>query len=151
MFVSDSTGYLCGCGVAGCVESIASGAYMARYAMDRIKEGMESRILDYAGTMSRIDMVAVGKAFMEGDGLAIEVVDRGAEYLGRMFQSLYQIFDINVFVYGGGVTKMGDKFVDRIIAAYRRHSQMEYKYPSRFLAAELGDNAAMIGAALLVK
>ena len=151
MFVSDSTGYPCGCGVSGCVESIASGANMAKYAIDRIKEGAESRILDHAGTMSGIDMVAVGKALAEDDPLAIEVVERGADYLGRMFQSLYQIFDINIFVYGGGVTKLGERFVSRIIAAYRRYSQMEYRYPAQFLPAELGDNAGMIGAALLVK
>lgn len=151
MFVSDSAGYACGCGVSGCVQSIASGSNMAKYAIDRIKEGYDSRILDHAGTMSRIDMVAVGKALVEGDPLAIEVISHGAEYLGRMFQSLYQIFDINVFVYGGGVMKLGKPFIDRIIAAYRKYSQMEYRYPAQFLPAELGDNAGMIGAALLVK
>ena len=150
MFVSDSTGYSCGCGVTGCVQSISSGNSMAEYAMDRIKEGEESRILDYAGTLSRIDMVAVSRAFAAGDRLATEVIDRGAEYLGRMFNSLYQIFDINVFVYGGGVMKIGPAFVDRIIAAYRRYSQMELRYPAKFLPAELGDNTGMIGAALLV-
>jgi glucokinase len=150
MFVSDSIGYPCGCGVTGCVQSIASGPHMAEYAMNRIKEGEESSILKYAGTLSRIDMVAVGRAFQEDDPLAIEVVERGAEYLGRMFQSLYQIFDINVFVYGGGVMKLGPRFVDMIIAAYRRYSQMEIKYPAHFLPAELGDNTGMIGAALLV-
>ncbi len=150
MFVSDSLGYPCGCGVTGCVQSISSGPHMAEYAMNRIKEGEESTILKYAGTLSRIDMVAVGRAFHENDPLAVEVVERGAEYLGRMFQSLYQIFDINVFVYGGGVMKLGPRFVDMIIAAYRRYSQMEIRYPAHFLAAELGDNTGMIGAALLV-
>ena len=123
---------------------------MAEYAMNRIKEGAESSILRYAGTLSKIDMVAVGRAFAENDPLAVEVVERGAEYLGRMFQSLYQIFDINVFVYGGGVMKLGPRFVDMIIASYRRYSQMELKYPAHFLPAELGDNTGMIGAALLV-
>ena len=150
MFVSDSLGYPCGCGVTGCVQSISSGPHMAEYAMNRIKEGAESSILRYAGTLSRIDMVAVGRAFAENDPLAMEVVERGAEYLGRMFQSLYQIFDINVFVYGGGVMKLGPRFVDMIIASYRRYSQMELKYPAHFLPAELGDNTGMIGAALLV-
>ena len=90
-FISDSTGYPCGCGVIGCVHSIASGFFMARYAMDRIKEGEESRILDYAGTLSNIDMIAVGRAFQMNDPLALEVVNRGAEYLGRMFHNLNQI------------------------------------------------------------
>ena len=151
MFISDSTGYPCSCGVTGCVQSISSGIHMARYVTDRIKEGMDSRILDHAGTLSNIDMRAVGKALNSGDPLALEVVSRGAEYLGRMFHSLNIIFDINVFVYGGGVTKLGKKFIDRIIAAYRHYSLMDQRFPAQFLPEELGDDAGMIGAALLVE
>ncbi len=150
MFVSDSTGYPCGCGVIGCVQSISSGVYMARYAMDRIKEGEESRILDFAGTLSNIDMVAVGRALQLNDPLALEVVNRGAEYLGRMFHSLNQIFDINIFVYGGGITNLGRRFTDRMIASYRHHSLIDQKYPAKFLPAELGERVEIIGAALLV-
>ncbi|MBQ8110205.1 MAG: ROK family protein [Clostridia bacterium] len=150
MFVSDSTGYPCGCGVIGCVHSICSGVFMARYAMDRIKEGAESRILDYAGTLSNIDMVAVGRALQMNDPLALEVVNRGAEYLGRMFHSLNLIFDINIFVYGGGITNLGHRFTDRMIASYRHHSLIDQKYPAKFIPAELGGRAEIIGAALLV-
>ena len=151
MLISDSTGYPCGCGVIGCVQSISSGHYMARYAMDRIKEGEESRILDYAGTISNIDTLAVGRALNVNDPLALEVVNRGAEYLGRMFHSLNQIFDINVFIYGGGVTNLGHRFVDRMIAAYRHHSLMDQKYPARFIPSALGADAGLIGAALQVR
>ncbi len=150
MFISDTIGYPCSCGVTGCVESISSGKHMARYATDRIKEGMDSRILDHAGTMANIDMVAVGRALASGDSLAIEVVNRGAEYLGRMFHSLNMIFDINVFVLGGGVTMLGKKFLDRIVAAYRHYSLMDQKYPAQFLPAALGGDAGLIGAALMV-
>ena len=150
MFISDSTGYPCSCGVTGCVESISSGVHMARYATDRIKEGMDSRILDHAGTLSNVDMVAVGRALASGDSLALEVVNRGAEYLGRMFHSLNMIFDINVFIYGGGVIQLGKRFVDRMVACYRHYSLMDQRYPAQFLAAELGGNAGLIGAALLV-
>ena len=151
MLVSDSTGYHCGCGVRGCVQSISSGLYMARYAKDRIIDGEESRILDYAGTISNIETVAVGRALNVNDPLALEVVNRGAEYLGRMFHNLNQIFDINVFIYGGGVTKLGSRFIDRMIAAYRHYSLMDQKYPARFIPSALGSGASMLGAALLVK
>lgn len=150
MFISDSTGYPCGCGVSGCVQSISSGIYMARYAMDRIKEGEESRILDYAGTLANVDLVAVGRALQMNDPLALEVVNRGAEYLGRMFHNLNQIFDINIFVYGGGVTNLGHRFTDRMVASYRHHSLIDQKFPAKFLPAELGERAGIIGAALLV-
>jgi glucokinase len=150
-FISDSTGYPCGCGVVGCVQSIAAGSTMARYAMDRIKEGEESRILDYAGTLSNIDMIAVGRAFQMNDPLALEVVNRGAEYLGRMFHSLNQIFDINVFVYGGGITNLGHRFTDRMIASYRHHSLMDQRFPAKFLPGALGAHAELYGAALLTE
>lgn len=150
MFVSDSIGSPCSCGVAGCVQSIASGYSMAKFVTNRIKEGEESSILNFAGTLSNIDMVAVSKALRANDPLALEVVNRSAEYLGRMFRSLNQIFDINVFIYGGGVAKLGNHYIDRIIGAYRHYSLNEQRYPSQFIPAALGDNASLIGAALLI-
>ena len=150
MFVSDSIGYPCSCGVTGCVQSISSGAHMAKYVTDRIKEGEDSAILNYAGTLSGIDMIAVGKALQSNDSLALEVVSRGAEYLGRMFHSLNFIFDINVFVYGGGMSKLGSRFIDRIIAAYRHYTLTDQRYPARFIPSKFGDSASTVGAALLV-
>ena len=150
MFISDSTGYSCPCGVTGCVQSIASGAYMAQYATDRIKEGEDSSILNYAGTLAGVDMEAVGKALRGGDPLALEVVSRGAEYLGRMFHSLNQIFDIDYFVYGGGVAKLGSPFIDRMAAAYRRYSINDARHPAQFVPAKFGAQAGMYGAALLI-
>ena len=150
MFVSDSTGYPCFCGVTGCVQSISSGAQMAKYVTDRIKEGEDSSILNYAGTLSNIDMEAVGKALQSNDSLALEVVHRGAEYLGRMFHSLNQILDINVFIYGGGITKLGSRFIDRMIAAYRHYSLVDQRYPARFIPAKLQEKASVYGAALLL-
>lgn len=150
MFVSDSTGYPCPCGTSGCVQGISSGAYMAKYVTDRIKEGYDSSILNYAGTLSSVNMEAVGKALQNNDALALEVVNRGAEHLGRMFYTLNQIFDINIFIYGGGVAKLGNRFTDRMIAAYRHYSLIDQRYPAQFIPAKFGDRAAMYGAALLL-
>ena len=151
MFLSDSIGSPCLCGVTGCVQSISSGANMAKYVTDRIKEGEDSTILNYAGTLSNIDMEAVGKALKGNDPLALEVVDRGAEYLGRMFHSLNQLFDINVFVYGGGISKLGSRFIDRMIAAYRHYSLIDQRFPAKFIPAKFGDQSGLYGAALLLE
>ena len=124
---------------------------MAKYVTDRIKEGEDSTILNYAGTLSNIDMEAVGKALKGNDPLALEVVDRGAEYLGRMFHSLNQLFDINVFVYGGGISKLGSRFIDRMIAAYRHYSLIDQRFPAKFIPAKFGDQSGLYGAALLLE
>ena len=78
------------------------------------------------------------------------MVNRSAEYLGRMFHSLNQIFDINYFVYGGGVAKLGSRFIDRVIASYRHYSLNDQRFPAQFVPAKFGDRAGMYGAALLI-
>ncbi len=95
--------------------------------------------------------MAVGRALQVNDPLALEVVNRGAEYIGRLFHTLNPVLDINVFIYGGGVTKLGHRFTDRMIASYRHHSLMDQKYPAEFIPAELEDGAGMLGAALLLE
>ena len=85
------------------------------------------------------------------DPLALEVVNRGAEYLGRMFHSLNQVFDINVFVYGGGISKLGNRFIDRMIAAYRHYSLIDQRFPAKFIPAKFGDQSGLYGAALLLE
>lgn len=150
MIVADAFGFPCICGAMGCVQSMSSGVAMAKYAMERIKEGYDSSILDYAGTMANIDMIAVSRAFEKGDELAREVVSRGAEYIARMFHSLNQILDINIFIYGGGLTKLGSLFTDHIISTYRQNCSSDQKYPAMFIPSKLGDFATMYGAALLI-
>ena len=137
--------------MSGCVESIASGLNMAKYAMDRIKEGAESRILDHAGTISRIDMVAVGKALAEDDPLAIEVIERGAEYLAGCSNPFIRFLTSTYLYTAAGSQSWASasfRALSPPIAAIRRWNTA---YPAQFLPAELGDNAGMIGAALLVK
>ena len=40
---------------------------------------------------------------------------------------------------------------DRMIASYRHHSLIDQKFPAKFIPAELGDRAGIIGSALLVQ
>lgn len=148
VLLSDSIGFPCACGNPGCAESISSGPNMARYAAHRIQEGAKSSIARYAGD-EPITTVHVGKALAENDQLAIETVDRAAEYLARLFLSLYQTLDINLVVYGGGAVKVGPRLMEQSSARFNVLCRYASEYPVTFRPAQLGDDTGIIGAALL--
>lgn len=150
MLVSDKYGFSCGCGNPGCVESISSGTNMARYAAMRIAEGAESSISRYAGG-GEITTRHIGKALAENDPLAIETVDHAAEYLGRLFESLYQVLDIDLIVYGGGAVKVGPRLMERSISRFNEMCKYGAEFPVTFAPARLGDDTGIIGAALLTQ
>lgn len=150
IFVSDVHGYGNERMNAGVIQSIASGPRLARRAREAIAAGRESRILLHAGTVEAIDCEHIGRALSDGDALAEEIVDHAAEYLGRMLVSLYELTDIGTIVYGGGVTKLGPRLTDGMIDRFCALSHGARKCPVSFHPAALGDDAGLLGAALLV-
>lgn len=152
MYISDRYGYGNERMNDGVIESIASGPRLARLARERIEAGEESHILFHAGgNPAKIRTEHIGLALAEGDALAGEIIDFAAAYLGRMMVNLYELTDIGVIVYGGGVTKLGPRLMDAVEETFLRLSHGARKRPPVFVPAALGDDAGLIGAALLVE
>lgn len=151
MFVSDTEGYGNARMNAGVVQSIASGPQLARRAREQILAGRESRILAHAGTHDAIDCEHIGRALAEDDALAGEIIDYAADYLGRTLVSFFELTDIGTIVYGGGVTKLGPRLTQGMIDHFYRLSHGAQRVPVDFRPAALGDDAGLIGAALLVQ
>ena len=80
-----------------------------------------------------------------GDEKALRIVDNAARFTGIGFANLVKIFDPDAFVVGGGMSQAGTFYLDRI-----REAAASYLvgWPEvRFLPAELGVDAGVIGAA----
>lgn len=150
VLVSENEGVQCGCGNRGCVESLSSGPSMASYAAWRMAQGQKSLLSELAGG-GNITGQHIGQALRQGDALALETVEHGAEYLARLFSSLYQMLNIDYVVYGGGAVKIGPELMDRAITRFDELTQYAHAYPVSYVPAELGDNAGIIGAALLME
>lgn len=141
----------CGCGRIGCAEAVASGTGMTRYVKSRICEGEMSIIPELAGGFDRISPYYISEAAKQGDALALETLDYTSTQLARFFTSLYQIFNIDTLVYGGGVTKIGPLLMDAAIAKFKQLTPMALDYPMHFLETSFPNTIGMIGAALLVE
>jgi glucokinase len=147
--VIEADGPRCNCGNFGCLEVMASGTAIANDAKRRIGQGETSLISEFSGGgLDSITAEVVASAAKQGDSLACEVVDKAAYYLGVGLANIVNIFNPEVVVIGGGVSKMGDILLK---PARKVVKQRAFKLPVRtvrIVRSRLGDKAGTIGAAV---
>jgi glucokinase len=90
------------------------------------------------------------RALQHEDAMAERMVERAVEALGAGIASVQNILDVEAIVIGGGLgIRLGEPYVERIIAAMQPHLFADDRPPAVVLA-ELGDLGGAIGASLLV-
>ncbi len=148
--VIDPTGPVCGCGQKGCLEQFASATAIARRARQAVEKGGGSRLLKLAaGDPANISAKLVHEAFFLGDALARKVWLDTCRYLGIGIGNYINIFNPQKVVLGGGVMTSGRRKAlfeplkkEALARAFSRPART-----ARIVAAELGDEAGVIGAA----
>lgn len=135
--VAPEDGDPCTCGGHGCVETIASGPSLVRWA----------RRHGWAGT----DAKALGDAAAQGDAVALKAYGRGARAVAAMIASVGAVCDLDLVVIGGGVAKSGSLLFDPLRAALADYAGLEFLRGLRVVPAELGGDAGLVGAAALAR
>lgn len=139
-------GLMCGCGNKGCFMSQVSGRNMPkRLAVRLMEEGSES-ILNEA---EELNGEALLKAYEAGDAIAIAELDHMAKHLAVCVYNIYQLLNIDVFVFGGGLTNFGDALFGRMRKYFDEFDHI--KVPVEFRFAELKKDFGIIGAAELLR
>jgi glucokinase len=147
----EANGHQCHCGNFGCLEAMASGWAVAKEAMMRINRGERSSIIELVdGRLERVTAETVAMAARRGDQLACDIVAKAANYLGIGLANLVNIFNPELIVIGGGLSKMGDMLLK---PARKVLKERAFRLPSRtvhIVRARLGSNAGIVGAAAYV-
>lgn len=134
------------------LEGVGSGTAIGRQARERLAQTPDKQLLALAGgNIENVTAKVVGKAAAEGNALAIELIARAGYMVGLGIVSLMHLFNPQIIVIGGGVTKTGDLLFEPMRKAIREHAMdpMYYQHVP-IVQAALGDNVALIGAAALV-
>ena len=133
-------------------EQVAAGPALARQARERITQGADSVMVAMVeGDLSRLDSKIVGQAAMQGDPLATAIVQRAGHVIGLGLTSLLHLFNPEILVIGGGVSKLGSLLFDPMREAMRKSVIYEgYTDRLRIEMAALGEDVSIIGAAALV-
>lgn len=148
MLVTPGEGVLCGCGNRGCIMSYASGTMIMKHICHAIENGEPTVMKDMEDDIRKLSTVHLSKAYAMGDALAIRMIDQMVHYIGIYIYNLFISFNIGCFVCGGGLTNMGDFFMDKIrekVAFFNKQEDQEIEIK----VAELGGDNGIIGAAML--
>ncbi len=141
-------GPLCGCGNRGCLEALASGTAIAREARERVARGVPTLIAELAdGDPQQITAKLVAEAAQRGDHEAQMILHTAINYLGIGMASLVNLFNPQMIVIGGGLSKLGETLFDPVRRAVRRHAFRAAAQEAQVVPAQLGDKVGVLGAA----
>lgn len=133
------------------LEKEAAGPAIARKAVARLKAGAQSILTERVSDLSMLTAKAIGEAAIEGDAFAVDQITEAGRLVGLGLVTLMHLFNPQVIVVGGGVTKTGDLLYEPMRAAVQQHTlDRAYWEHVPIIPPALGDNVALIGAAALV-
>jgi glucokinase len=136
--VVDPGGAACTCGGRGCVETVASGPHLARWAREN---GWDAD--------PGADAKELADAASRGDAVALRAFGRGATAVAAAIASVAAVCDLDLVVIGGGVAKSGPLLFDPLREALASFAGLDFIRDIRVLPAELGGDAGLVGAAAL--
>jgi|UniRef100_A0A7V3VS94 glucokinase len=133
-------GYLCGCGNHGCLETIASATGISRIAREWAQRYPESGIK----TFSAKEVIDAAKA---GDPLGTKVFEEVTDALGIAIGSFVHIFNPQIIVIGGGVSKAGAFLLEGIEKKTHENVMRSFWGTYKIILSTLVDDAGIYGAA----
>ncbi|HJN08799.1 MAG: ROK family protein [Pirellulaceae bacterium] len=147
--IMEPNGRQCGCGGRGCLETVASRLAVSAAAAQAAYRGEAPHLLETAGTdLVNIRSGVLAKAIDAGDKVVEEIVKQAALHLGIAIGSFVHLFAPDVVVLGGGMVEaMPDLYVNAVFKSARKSVMSSYADAFQVVAAELGDDAAVMGAA----
>jgi glucokinase len=151
-FTIDIDGPRCqgNCPNHGCLETLASGTAIGREGRAAAEREADSALGRMLAEGHAIDGRLVTEAAKSGDATAIAVLDMVGSRLGIGLAGLANIFEPEVIVIGGGALAAGDLLLNparRELSARALRPMNE----TPVVAAELGEDAGMIGAAAMAR
>lgn len=144
----DMDGRRCGCGNYGCLEAYTSGPAIASRAREALVNHEESSLLLTLaqGDAGRVTAELVYDAADAGDEVALEIVRDTARFLGAGIANLLNVFNPDVVVLAGGVTKAGDALFEPLRKEVRRRAFKNVAESCRIVPGELPGTAGVVGA-----
>lgn len=141
----------CTCGRRGCLEAYASASALCALAKERAGQTPDSMLnLSCGGDLEKLNGRAVFDCADQGDPAAAAVLDEFLDSLAEGVANLVNILQPEAVLIGGGLSGAGDQLLlplkEKAYPLF--YSRLSEKNPE-ILLAELGNDAGIIGAAVL--
>ena len=141
----DENGPVCTCGNRGCLEAFAGGAAIARKAIESVRRGQRTQMVEFA-TQEDFSASTVMMAARRGDLVAQRIVADAGGHLGTAIASMVNLFNPGMVIIGGSISQIGDLLLEPIRAAVLKRSLEPASRAVRISAALLGRRSCAMGA-----
>jgi glucokinase len=135
----------CTCGRQGCLEAYVSGTSIAQRAAEALEGDPESTL---AG-VHPLTSADVAEAARANDQLARRVWDETTEVLGQAVTDLVNIFEPELVILGGGVTRSGSMLLEPVAEVVARDAMPPAAKCAQVVLAGLGDVVCVAGAGVV--
>lgn len=155
--VIEKDGRPCTCGRRGCWEAYSSATGLVNITRDRIEDARKAgrktvmeEMIDH--DLSKVSARTAFAAMKQGDEVGAEVVDEYISYLACGVVNIINVFQPNILSIGGGICNEGDYLLKPLKEKVFSETYTKDGVPqTQILIAKLGNDAGIIGAAVLGK
>lgn len=125
----------CSCGGRGCLEAVAGGLAMVRWAREQ----------GWAGT----SVPELLESARVGEGIPAAALGRAGTALGRAIASVAALLDLDLVVLGGPLSEAGPALWKPLGEAVATHARLSFLPGLRVIPSQLGEVATIMGAGVL--
>lgn len=144
--LDELTGYPCGCGRNGCVETYVSGPAIARAGQFAVEDG-QSTLLAELSDGNCVTTPMVVKAFRQGDAVAVGILEEVVRKIAISLSGVINLLDLELIILGGGVVKALPELVSMINQKIRLYLMSPEARRDLRICNESFPNSSLVGAA----
>ena len=136
----------CSCGNKGCIEHYGSTSALVRNVKEAVISGEIKGI-----EAGKVDGRLIFKEVAAGNDTVKKYVDEWISYISATLVGLVHIFNPEMIILGGGVSRQKELFVDKVREKVLTSVMPNFAIGLSVEAAELGNDAGIIGAVRFIK
>lgn len=138
----DYDGEQCSCGRKGCVETFLSGPWLEKHYRD---------LVSYNNKTDIVTARDVAQLAMSSDPCAKQVMIQAGEALGKAVSMTAMMLNIDLFVIGGSVAKVGDLIIEPARRKLDDHTYASVGCGVQIVASTLDTDSPILGCAWLAR
>lgn len=141
-------GKKCTCGKHGCLEMYASVTALEEQTREMMQECPDSQMNDWVRQRGRVSGRTAFECARNGDEAAKKVKAQYIRYVSEGVSNMINIFQPDMLVIGGGISKEGDELLLPIKEFVYKNDYNKHMPKTEIKIAELFNDAGIIGAAI---
>lgn len=142
---------ICRCGKKGCLETEVSGRALVSQIIEKLEQGSSSSLQKKFKNWNKIQMTDIVEAARKDDMLAIELIGTMASKLGKGITSVIHLYNPELIVFGGALTRSGDHFFLPLQMAINKYSLSLVRNDTKLEVSKITEGAGAMGACYLAK